>query len=133
MWTQENRCRYDRSHPRYPSDLKDEEWALVGPEIPPARRGKNKRTVDVREVLNGLMHLLGTSCQWSAIPRDFPPKTTIHDCFDCWADDRTLERIHHVLYVGCREMEGRRASPTAAVIDSQSVKSAEKGGRASIR
>lgn len=133
MWTQENRCRYERGHLRYPSDLTDDEWAEVAPEIPPAKRGGNKRTVDVREVLNGLMYLLGTGCQWDAIPRDFPPKTTIHDYFDRWTDDRTLERIHHALYVRCRERAGRTASPTAGVIDSQSVKGAEKGGRALIR
>src|SRR6202171_3689097 len=64
MWTKENRGRYDRSRLRYPSDLTDEEWALVEPEIPPAKRGGNRRTVDVREVVNGLMYILSTGCQW---------------------------------------------------------------------
>ncbi len=105
----------------------------MAPEIPPAKPGGNKRTVDVRKVLNGLMYLLSTGCQWDAIPKDFPPKSTIHDYFDRWNDDRTLERIHHALYMKCRELAGREVSPTAAVIDSQSVKSAEKGGPASIR
>jgi hypothetical protein len=70
--------------------------------------------------------------QWDAIPKDFPPKSTIHDYFDRWNDDRTLERIHHALYMKCRKLAGREVSPTAAVIDSQSVKSSEKGGSASI-
>jgi transposase len=133
MWTQENRCHYDRGHLRYPSDLTDEEWAAVAPEIPPAKPGGNKRTVDIRNVLNGLMYLLSTGCQWDAIPKDLPPKSTVRDYFDRWSDDRTLERIHHILYMKCRELAGREVSPTAAVIDSQSVKSAEKGGAALIR
>jgi len=69
MWTTENRARYDRSKLRYPSDLTDAEWALVAPLIPPAKRGGNKQTVDVREVVNGLMYVLSTGCQWRAIPR----------------------------------------------------------------
>lgn len=133
MWTAENRKRYDRSHLRYPSDLTDEEWALVEPLIPPARRGGNKRTVDVREVMNGIMYVLSTGCQWRAIPRDLPPRSTVHAYLDLWSWDGTLDHIHHALYVACREKGERKASPTAAIIDSQSVKSAEKGGRASIR
>ena len=68
MWTAQNRRRYDRSQLRYPSDLTDDEWAHVGPLIPPARRGGNKRHVDVREVMNGIMYILSTGCQWRAIP-----------------------------------------------------------------
>ncbi len=128
MWTNENRGRYDRSKLRYPSDLKDEEWALIGPMIPPPKRGGNKRTVDVREVVNGLMYLLSTGCQWDALPRDLPPKSTVNDYFRRWTYDGTLDRIHHALYVKCRDLAEREGSPTAAVIDSQSVKSAEKGG-----
>ena len=133
MWTAENRARYDRSRLRYPSDLTDEEWALIGSEIPPANRGGNKRTVDVREVVNGLMYVLSTGCQWRAIPKDLPPRSTVNYYFCRWRDDGTLDRLHHGLYVRCREQAGREASPTAAIIDSQSVKSAEKGGAASIR
>ena len=96
MWTRENRGLYERKGVRYPSDLRDEECALIAPLIPPAKRGGRRREVDKREVLNG-----------------------------------TLERVHHALYLMTRELEGREASPSAGVIDSQSVKSAEKGGRAS--
>ena len=76
MWTNENRARYDRSKLRYPSDVTDDEWAIIGPvdprcgSTPPARRGGNKRTVDEREVVNGLMYMLSTGCQWKAIPKD---------------------------------------------------------------
>ena len=128
MWTNENRARYDRSRLRYPSDLTDDEWKLVEPLIPPGRRGGDKRTVILREVVNGLMYILSTGCQWRAIPKDLPPRSTLYDYFDLWSWDRTLDLIHHELYVKCREAIGREASPTAAVIDSQSVKSAEKGG-----
>jgi len=133
MWTKENRARYDRSHLRYESDLTDEEWALVAPLIPPAKHGGARRTVDEREIVNGLMYILSTGCQWRAIPKDLPPRSTLHDYLDRWDWDGTLERIHFALYVQCREQAGREASPTAAIIDSQSVKSAEKGGVRLIR
>jgi transposase len=133
MWTAKNRQRYDRSRLRYPSDLTDEEWALVVPLIPPAKRGGNKRHVNVRDVVNGIMYVLSTGCQWRAIPKDLPARSTLFDYLDLWSWDGTLERIHHALYVECREREEREASPSAAIIDSQSVKSAEKGGRTSIR
>ena len=69
IWSSENRCRYDRSALRYPSDLTDEEWALIEPLIPPAKKGGAKRTVDLRQVVNGLLYVLSTGCQWSAIPQ----------------------------------------------------------------
>jgi len=131
MWSNENRARYDRSRLRYPSDLTDAEWAHVEPLIPPAKRGGNRRHVDVREVVNGLMYVLSTGCQWRAIPKDLPPRSTLYDYFDLWGWDETLERIHEALYVKCREAAARATSPTAAIIDSQSVKGAEKGGAAS--
>jgi transposase len=133
MWTIENRGRYDRSKLRYPSDLTDEEWALVEPLIPAGKWGGGKRTVILREVVNGLMYVLSTGCQWRAVPKDLPPRSTLFGYFDLWNWDGTLGRIHAELYVKCREAMGREASPTAAVIDSQSVKGAEKGGLASTR
>jgi transposase len=87
----------------------------------------------VREVMNGLMYVLSTGCQWRAIPKDLPPRSTVNFCFCRWQHDGTLERLHHALYVLCRERAERETSPTAAIIDSQSVKSAEKGGAGSIR
>ena len=89
---------------------------------------RNERTVIMREVVNGLMYILSTGCQWAALPKDLPPKSTVYDYFDLWSWDHTLDRIHGALYVACREQASREASPTAAIIDSQSVKSAEKGG-----
>jgi|SRR5215203_1488169 len=133
MWTSSNRGRYDRRKLRYPSDVTDEEWSHVAPLIPPAKRGGNRRHGNEREVVNGLMYILSTGCQWRAIPKDLPARSTLYDYFDLWSYDGTLERLHHALYVKCREQASREASPTAAIIDSQSVKSAQKGGARSIR
>ena len=132
MWTIENRPRYNRDKLRYPSDLTDAEWAYIKPLIPPAKRGGGKRRVDIRQVVNGVMYVLSTGCQWRYIPKDLPPRSTVNGYFCQWNWDGTLERIHHALYVRCRELAGREASPTVAIIDSQSVKSAEKGALASI-
>jgi transposase len=133
MWTHENRPKYNRDHLRYPSDLTDDEWALVKPFIPPPKPGGGKRRTDMRAAMNGVMYILSTGCQWRAIPKDLPPRSTLFDYLDLWSFDGTLDRLHHTLYVECREQGEREASPTAAIIDSQSVKSAEKGGPASIR
>ena len=133
MWTVDHRRTADRKGLRYPSDLTDAEWALVAPLIPPAKHGGRKRSVDVREVLNGIFYVLSTGCQWPALPKDLPPKSTVYDYFDLWDWDGTLERIHHALYVAVREQAGRQASPSAAIIDSQSAKAAPKGGRRSTR
>jgi transposase len=133
MWTTGNRARYDRSMLRYASDLTDAEWWLIAPLIPPAKRGGNKRTVEIRAVVDGLMYVLSTGCQWRALPKDLPARSTVYGYFDLWDYDGTLSRIHHALFVACREKAGREASPTAAILDSQSVKGAEKGGRRSTR
>jgi transposase len=133
MWTIKNRPRYMRDKQRYPSDLTDEEWALVQPLTPPAKRGGGRREVVVREVIDGIMYVLSTGCQWRYIPKDLPSKSTVNGYVTRWDYDGTLKKIHHALYLQCREAMGREASPTACVIDSQSVKSTEKGGPASIR
>src|SRR5712691_1713079 len=132
MWTHENRAKYNRDHLRYPSDLTDDEWAHVEPFIPPAKPGGGKRRTDMRAVMNGVMYILSTGCQWRYLPKDFPPRSTVHNYFVWWQCDGVLDRIHHALYVECREQAQREGSPTACIIDSQSVKSAEKGGPASI-
>jgi transposase len=132
LWTDKNRAKYNRDHLRYPSDLTDEEWAYIEPLIPPAKSGGGKRRTDMRAVMNGVMYVLSTGCQWRYIPKDFPPRSTLHDYFTWWNCDGTLNRIHHALYLECREKVEREASPTACIIDSQSVKSAEKGGPVSI-
>lgn len=133
MWTIENRAHYNRDHLRYPSDTTDEEWVEMASLIPPARRGGRKRTVNIREVFNGLLYVLSTGCQWRALPKDFPPRSTIFYYFGRWEADGTLRRIHTALYVRCREQAERSPNPTACIIDSQSVKSAEKGGPTLIR
>jgi transposase len=133
MWTPEHRLAARRDSQRYASDLTDAEWALIALMIPPARRGGRPRDVNVREVVNALLYVLWTGCQWKALPKEFPPKSTAHYYFTLWEWDGTLERIHHALYVAVREQEGREASPTAAIIDSQSAKSAQKGGPRWIR
>ena len=125
MWTSKNRGRYDRSRLRYPSDLTDEEWALVEPLIAPAKRGGNRRHVVVREVVNGLMYILSTGCHGGRSPRTCrrARRSTRFDLRGWTA----VDRIHDALYAQCRQAASREASPTAAIIDSQSVKSAEKG------
>src|SRR5215467_12575707 len=133
MWTAEHRRFAARKGLRYPSDLTDGEWALIEPMIPPAKRGGRRRKVNIREVLNAIFYVLSTGCQWQALPKDLPPKSTVHHYLMLWDWDGTLERIHHALYVAVREQAGREASPTTAIVDSQSAKGAQKGGLRSIR
>ena len=132
MWKPEHRRAAERRGLRYPSDLSDAEWDLVAPLIPPAKRGGRPRKVDVREVLNAIFYVLSTGCQWNALPSDLPPRSTVWDYLDLWEWNGTIERIHHELYVRCRERAGREASPTTAIIDAQSAKGAVKGGPRSI-
>ena len=132
MWTTENRPRYERKGLRYPSDMTDDDWELVKPLIRPAKRGGRKREIDVREVLNGILYILSTGCQWRALPKDLPARSTVHGYLQRWDYDGTLMRIHDALYISCREQADREITPTACIIDSQSVKSAEKGGPRSI-
>jgi transposase len=96
------------------SNLTDEEWAVIEPLIPPPRPGGGKRRTDMRAVVNGLMYILSTGCQWRALPKDFPPRGTVYNSFVWWRCDHVLDRIHHALYIECRERAERDASPTAA-------------------
>ena len=134
MWTAENRRRYDRSQLRDPSDLTDDEWARVAALIPLAKPGGNKRSVDVREVMNGIMYVLSTGCQWRAVPKDMPPRSTLFDYLNLWSCDGTLDRIHHALYLECRE-QGEREATTAtaatlnAPVDPQEDDGQKKGPR----
>jgi len=133
MWKPAHRFAADRCGLRYPSDLTDAEWELLARLIPPGRRGGRKRSVDVREVLNAIFYVLATGCQWKALPKDLPPKSTAHFYFMLWDWDGTLERVHETLYVAVREAAGREASPSAAIVDSQTAKAAQKGGLRSLR
>jgi len=89
MWTSENRVKYNRDHLRYPSDVTDAEWTQIAPLIPPARRGGRRREVIVRDLVNGLMYVLSTGCQWRYIPKDLPPKSTVYRYFCDWSHDGT--------------------------------------------
>lgn len=133
MWKPEHRAAAKRCGLRYESDLTDAEWALVAPLIRPAKHGGRPRTVNVREILNAVFYVLWTGCQWKALPKDLPPRSTVWEYLDLWEWDGTLGRIHHALYVEVREKAGREASPTTAIIDSQTAKGAVKGGLRSTR
>jgi transposase len=139
MWTDETRAQYDRKAARYPSDLTDEEWQLVEPHLPPPRKPRGRKAkagaapVDRREVLNAILYLLTTGCQWRQLPKDLLARSTVHDYLMDWRARGVLAKIHHALYIEARKLAGREPSPTMAIVDSQSVKSAEKGGETVIR
>jgi transposase len=133
MWKVETRCIYDRKGLRYPTDMTDPEWELARPFVDVAQSRSGQRRVDLREVLNAVFYILGTGCQWRALPKDLPPRSTVHDYFVRWQCDGTLGRLHHALYEQARERAGKEASPTTAIVDSQSVKGAERGGARLIR
>lgn len=126
MRTPEYRRAADRSGLRYPSDLTDAEWALVEPLIPPAKRGGRPRDVNIREILNAIFYVHSAGCQWHALPKDLPPKSTAHHYFMLWNWDGTLERIHHMLYVATREHEGREASSISSSIRSRAASRAAR-------
>lgn len=111
----------------YPSDISDEEWALLEPLIPAAKRGGRRRSTNMREVFNAIFYVLKSGCQWDMLPHDFPPKGTVYDYFNTWRKDGTWQRMNQGLREELRQELGREASPSAAIIDSQSVQTTEKG------
>ena len=127
-WTDAARREHARRTPRYASDLKDDEWALIAPFMPPPRKVGRPREVDLREVVNAILYLASTGCQWRMLPKDFPPVSTVQRYFYDWRDAGLWREISTMLVVRARELAGRAASPTAGVIDSQSVKTTESGG-----
>jgi len=128
VWTEITRRKYRRDELRYSSDMTDAEWAVIEPFLPRARRLGRPRTTDLRAVVNGILYIAMTGCQWRMLPKDFPAFTTVQGYFYCWRDDGLWATINHHLVMGAREAMGREASPTAGVIDSQSVKTTEAGG-----
>ena len=113
----------------YPSDLSNEQWQAMSRVIPPAKPGGRPRTVDMRQVLNALFYLARTGCAWRMLPQDYPPKDTVYYYFKRFRQDGTWEQIHDLLRKRVRVKHGKRRQPSAAIIDSQSVKTTEKRGR----
>jgi transposase len=128
MWTAVHRETYLREEGRFPSDLRDAEWARLEPLIPGAPPGGRPRKTDMRAAMNAILYLLRTGCPWRYLPRDgFPPRSMVYNIFRKFQRDGVWQAIWAELYMALRERMGREASPSAAVLDSQSVKSAEMG------
>ena len=125
VWTEITRAQYRRDGLRYASDMTDSEWALIEPHLPAPRRLGRPLTTDLRAVVEALLYMAASGCQWRLLPKCFPPCSTVQGYFYCWRDDRTWSTINHLLVMRAREMAGREASPSAGVIDSQSVKTTE--------
>jgi len=128
MWTEEHRRIYRREGDGYPSDLRDAEWAWLEPLIPPASPSGRPRKTDMRAAMNAILYLLRTGCPWRYLPRyGFPPRATVYNIFRKFQREGVWEAIWAELHMALRARMGREPSPATAVLDSQSVKSAEKG------
>ena len=134
MWTDGHRARYRRDEAGFPSNLTDTEWARLAPLIPDAKPGGRPRKTEMRSAMNAILYLLRTGCPWRYLPRDgFPPRSTVYNIFRKFQREGVWEAIWAELHAALRERLGRQASPTAAVLDSQTLKSAEKGAATTTR
>ena len=134
MWTEEYRALHRQAGTSFPSNLAEAEWVRLEPLIPAATPGGRPRKTDMRAAMNAILYLLRTGCPWRYLPRDgFPPRSTVYNIFRKFQRDGMWEAIWAELHMALRQRLGREASPTAAILDSQTVKSAEKGGRKTTR
>lgn len=128
MWTETTRAQYRRDELTYASDTREQEWAQIAPLLPPPRRLGRPREWQLREIIDAILYVLWTGCQWRALPQEFPPRSTVQGYFYRWRDDGTWARIGAALVARARQRVGRNAAPSAGIIDSQSVPTTESGG-----
>ncbi len=128
VWTEITRRHYRRDGLRYESNTTDAEWFVMEPLLPPASALGRPRATDMRAVIDAILYIASPGCQWRQLPKDFPPYSTVQGYFYAWSRGGIFASLNYTLVMASREAAGREASPTAGVIDSQSVKTTESGG-----